>query len=79
MRSHFEKTVQNFKLKRIEGTPKGHQLTPLSTMFLTQTRGGAIMLFFPILREYIYKADDETETRSTDINISCTTLSHTED
>ena len=29
IRSHFEKLVQNFELKRIGGAPKGHQLTPL--------------------------------------------------
>ena len=29
MRSQFEKLVQNFKLKRVGGAHKGHQLTPL--------------------------------------------------
>jgi len=31
MKSHFEKLVQNFKLKRVGRTPKDHQLTPEQT------------------------------------------------
>ena len=29
MESYFEKIVQNFELKRVEGAPKGHLFTPL--------------------------------------------------
>ena len=29
MRSQFEKLVQNFKLKRVGGAPKGHPFAPL--------------------------------------------------
>ena len=30
MRSNFGEVAQNFKLKRVGGAPKGHQLKPLS-------------------------------------------------
>ena len=32
MKSHFEKLVKNFELKKVRGTPKGHQLTPLGSI-----------------------------------------------